>query len=78
MSEIVFLEIKGMHCKDCPKKVERSISKLEGVSKVTVSYEDENGYVTFNSDLLSMNQIISRIKKMGFEANVIKEETIEN
>ena len=78
MNETIYLEVKGMHCKDCPKKVERSLTKLEGVSEVKVYYETENGCVTFNKDLVSISDIINRIGKMGFEAKTAKEAPIKN
>ncbi|WP_026907375.1 cation transporter [Paucisalibacillus globulus] len=78
MNETVYLEVKGMHCKDCPKKVEKSLTKLVGVSEVKVQYETEDGYVTFNKELVSMIDIINRISKMGFEATPANEAPIKN
>lgn len=68
MMETVYLDITGMHCPDCPAKVERSVSKLNGVRKVKVDYETESGYVTYNKKLISLTDIINRIDKLEFEA----------
>ncbi|BDH63043.1 hypothetical protein MTP04_31730 [Lysinibacillus sp. PLM2] len=68
MNETVYLEVKGLHCPDCPQKVEKSVLKIDGVSEVKVNYETENGFVTFNKELTSLNEIITRINTMGFEA----------
>lgn len=68
MKETAYLLIKGMHCPKCPTKVERSLSKLAGVSEVKVDYEAEKGYVTFDNQLTSITDIKNRINKMGFEA----------
>ncbi|WP_042150115.1 heavy-metal-associated domain-containing protein [Paucisalibacillus sp. EB02] len=78
MNETIYLEVIGMHCQDCPKKVERSVSKLDGVSQVKVNYETENGYVTYNKELTDISDIMHRINKMGFEAKVSKEAPIKN
>ncbi|MCF3942666.1 heavy-metal-associated domain-containing protein [Oceanobacillus alkalisoli] len=72
MRETIFLEIKGMHCPDCPAKVERTLSKLAGVNQVTVDYENENGYVTYNQSLTSIEAITERISGLGFEAKNIQ------
>ncbi|WP_010649859.1 heavy-metal-associated domain-containing protein [Oceanobacillus massiliensis] len=68
MDESVYLDIKGMHCPNCPAKIERSVSKLAGVTHIKVNYEDGNGNVTFNNSLTEITEIIRRINKMGFEA----------
>lgn len=75
MIETVYLDVKGMHCPDCPKKVERSVSKLDGVTEVKVSYATENGSVTFDNHFTSIADIINRINKMGFQAKNIKSYT---
>lgn len=72
MSETIFLEIKGMHCPDCPAKVERTLSKLDGVNQVAVNYEEENGYVTYNQSLTSIDEITERIRGLGFETKNIQ------
>ncbi|MFS0674516.1 heavy-metal-associated domain-containing protein [Ornithinibacillus sp. 179-J 7C1 HS] len=72
MNETIYIDIKGMHCPDCPKKVEKSLSKLVGVAEVSVNYETENGTVTFNRDLTSISEIVNRINKMGFTAENIQ------
>ena len=72
MRETILLEIKGMHCPDCPAKVERTLSKLAGVNQVTVDYESENGYVTYNQSLISIEAITERISGLGFEAKNIQ------
>ncbi|WP_085993289.1 heavy-metal-associated domain-containing protein [Oceanobacillus senegalensis] len=77
MNETVYLNVVGMHCPDCPKKVERSILKLDGVSKVEIDYETEHGFVTFNKKLTSFTEIINRIRKMGFEAKNIQHKSLE-
>lgn len=72
MGETIFLEIKGMHCPDCPAKVERTLSKLDGVNQVAVDYEEENGYVTYNQNLTSIDDITERIHGLGFETKNIQ------
>lgn len=72
MDEIVYLDVKGMHCPDCPSKIERTILKMHGVSQVKVNLETENGCVTFNNHLAKISDIINKISKMGFEAKTVQ------
>ncbi|MFB4168257.1 cation transporter [Virgibacillus sp. JSM 102003] len=75
MNEVVYLDVKGMHCPDCPAKVERAISKMDGVTEVKVNLETENGCVMFNNNLTGVSDIIKRIDNMGFEAKVVQANT---
>ncbi|GGA75108.1 heavy-metal-associated domain-containing protein [Ornithinibacillus halotolerans] len=78
MNETLYIEVKGMHCPDCPAKVERTLTKLDGVSQVKIDFENENGYVIFKTGLTSTSDIINRINKMGFEAKKVKSQSEEN
>ncbi|WP_164669901.1 heavy-metal-associated domain-containing protein [Virgibacillus doumboii] len=71
MNEKMYLDVKGMHCPDCPAKIERVLSKMDGVSEVKVNLKTENGSVTFNNNITGTSEIINRINKMGFEAKSI-------
>ncbi|MFD1039385.1 heavy-metal-associated domain-containing protein [Virgibacillus byunsanensis] len=75
MNEIVYLDVKGMHCPDCPTKIEREISKMDGVTQIKVNLETENGCVTLNSNLTDISDIINKINKMGFEAKNVQSNT---
>lgn len=68
MEERVNLDIKGMHCPNCPAKVEKGVLKLEGVTQVKVDYESESCSVVFDNQLTSITDIINKINKMDFEA----------
>lgn len=72
MKETVYLDIKGMHCTKCPTKVERSLSKLNGIHEVKVDYETEKGCVIFDNQSVNIQEIKSRISKMGFEAEQVE------
>lgn len=73
MTETVYLNVLGMHCVNCPAKVEKSLSKMEGVMEVDISWEREKGSVTFDRNLIDIPAIIQRINKMRFEAEVAEE-----
>lgn len=58
---------EGMHCQSCEELIERSVKKLEGVSKVHADYETETGEVTFDSGRVTIKEIFDTIEKKGYE-----------
>lgn len=70
MKQLIHLDIKGMHCPDCPQKIENSLLKMNGVFKVNINYEAESGSVTINKNLVTINEIINEISNVGFDAKV--------
>lgn len=72
MNEVMQLDIIGMHCPDCPAKIERAILKFDGVAQVKINYQTEDGYVKFDNRFVSNIDIINRINKMGFETKNVQ------
>lgn len=72
MIETVYLDIKGMHCINCPIKIEKALSKINGVIEMDVNWESEKGYVTFDTNLISLTDILDRIHEMGFQAREVQ------
>jgi len=66
--ETLHLEIEGMYCSACTARIEKVISKIEGISEVSVNLTTEAGKVIFDSNLTSTNHILNKIKHLGFEA----------
>lgn len=71
MMEMIYLEVTGLHCPNCPGKIERAISKLNGVEEIKVNSEGD-GFVSFSNRLITFQQIQERIQKMGFQTSVIQ------
>lgn len=72
MIETAYMDIKGMHCINCPIKVEKAISKLDGVIEIDVNWENQKGCVTFERDKVTISDMVDRIYKMGFEAKEVQ------
>lgn len=70
MNETMQVDIKGMHCSACSTRIEKIISKMEGVLKVNVNLATEKGRIIFDPNLTSKLLILNRIKKMGYGAIV--------
>ncbi|MGE6259286.1 heavy metal translocating P-type ATPase [Heyndrickxia sporothermodurans] len=70
MNETMQVDIKGMHCSACSSRIEKIISKMEGVLKVNINLATEKGRIIFDPNLTSKLLILNRIKKMGYGAIV--------
>ncbi|MEI3612814.1 heavy metal translocating P-type ATPase [Pseudogracilibacillus sp. SO30301A] len=62
------LEVKGMYCAACVARIEKVVSRIEGVEEITVNLATETGSITFDKNKTSLRDIISKINNLGFEA----------
>lgn len=72
MNETNYVELKGMHCPNCPPKIERAVSEMDGVTEISVNLATEKGRVTFDKSLTGISEIINKIHEVGFEAKKIQ------
>ncbi|WP_242598164.1 heavy metal translocating P-type ATPase [Heyndrickxia oleronia] len=72
MNETMQIDIKGMHCSACSARIEKVISKMDGVLKVNVNLATEKGRIIYDPNLTSKLLIFNRIKKIGYEAVISK------
>ena len=64
--EEIKLNVNGMVCEGCEKRVINSLSTIEGVKEVVASHKD--GIVTIKSEgKIDKNDIKERIEDLGFE-----------
>ncbi|MCY0898825.1 MAG: copper ion binding protein [Firmicutes bacterium] len=68
MIERVALSVKGMHCDHCVDSVTKALKGLDGVKLAKVSLGEEKAQVTYDSDKVSMADMISAIKAVGYDA----------
>jgi Cu+-exporting ATPase len=57
--------IVGMHCASCKKLIEKMVSKLDGVSEVTVNYATEKMSVSYDEKKTSVEDLIKAVKSAG-------------
>lgn len=62
-------KIKGMHCASCATKIEKALGKGKGVKKSNVNYLTEKASV--EGDHLDTSELVSAVKKVGYEAEVL-------
>ncbi len=68
------LDIEGMTCASCVKAVEKSISKLKGVSFVSVNLMDEKAVVKFDPAVVKVTDMEKNVKKAGYSATLISDD----
>ena len=63
--------IVGMHCASCAKLIERSLSKVPGVSNASVNYGSESAMVEMKNDVED-KVLENAVKEAGYKAIVGK------
>lgn len=64
------IEIEGMTCASCASAVEKSTSKLDGVSQANVNLTTEKLTISFDETKVSVDEIVAVIEKTGYQAKV--------
>ncbi len=67
------LAISGMHCASCAITIEKELSNLKGVDKVSVNFAAEKANLQYDEDIISLDKIISAIKNLGYQTKEIEE-----
>ncbi|MGF9853533.1 heavy metal translocating P-type ATPase [Bacillus paramobilis] len=75
--ESVELNISGMTCAACANRIEKGISKMEGVSTATVNFALETAHVEYAGNEVTLEDIMQKVKKLGYQAKR-KEEAVQN
>lgn len=68
-------DITGMSCAACQVRVEKSVSKLDGVNAVNVNLLKNTMDVEYDDKVLSEESIVSAVEKAGYGASARKEKT---
>ncbi|MBB6733566.1 cadmium-translocating P-type ATPase [Cohnella sp. CBP 2801] len=66
--ETVRLQITGMTCAACSARIERTVAKLPGVARVTVSLPYAQAQVELDPRIVQTRQVIGRIRDIGYGA----------
>lgn len=68
--QTVTLDVPGMTCSTCPITVKKALSKVEGVSKVEVSYEKLEAVVRFDDARTSAQKLTKATEDAGYPSSV--------
>lgn len=63
----VTLDVGGMTCASCVRRVERALSKVEGVETASVNFAAETARVTLADDV-PVERLIAAVEKAGYQA----------
>lgn len=75
-SQKVTLSVPDMTCAACPITVKLALSKVEGVSQVSVSYPDREAVVTFDDALTSIEALTKATSDAGYPSTPTASEAI--
>ncbi len=71
-AESAVIKVSGMSCDDCVDRIQSALLKLDGVDKAVVDLKSGSADVTFNNEVLKLDDIRTAITKIGYSADDIK------
>lgn len=72
------IRISGMSCAACAARVEKVLNNLEGVKNAAVNLAVEKAAVEYDKNIISIEDIIDAIKKLGYDAVSEQADTISS
>lgn len=72
-SQQINLDISGMTCAACAARIEKGLSKLSGISNVTVNLALETATVGYHAKQITVQAMMDKVIQLGYQA-FLKEE----
>lgn len=69
-TQTVTLSVPGMTCAACPITVKKALTKVDGVQKVEVSYENLAAIVTFDDTRTTAEALTKATENAGYPSTV--------
>src|ERR671916_1565549 len=66
----ITIPVTGMTCASCVRRVERTLSKKEGVAEASINFAAEKASVTYDPTTTSPDDLIGAIRDAGYGADV--------
>ncbi|MFD0716873.1 heavy metal translocating P-type ATPase [Paenibacillus sp. GCM10027626] len=73
VTEVAQFNLEGMTCAACANKIEKGLSKMPGVTSATVNFAMETARVEYSSGEVSVEDMQSKVKKLGYKATIKQE-----
>lgn len=67
----VMLSVPNMYCATCPITVKKALSRVEGVSDVTVSYPNKQATVTFDDTKTTVDALTKATADAGYPSKPV-------
>lgn len=62
----VTLTVNNMYCEACPYVVKKTLERVSGVSKASVSFKDKTAVVVFDDTKANVEDLTTATTKAGF------------
>lgn len=72
-SEVLELNIEGMECPSCAMKIEKTISKLQGVKEIKVDLGTDSAAIHYDKKNFVLEKVKDEIDKLGYKASETEE-----
>ena len=69
------LQVDGMTCTGCETRIENTLRKLEGIIDVKAIYSSSNVYVTYDLNIINLNDIAEAIENLDYTVKNKPDET---
>lgn len=76
--EHVELGVFGMTCAACSSSIERVVGKMPGVMDVSVNLMAERTNLSYDKEVVSIDEIKAKIEKIGFQTGDVKQQVYED
>ncbi len=73
VTEKAELDIRGMTCAACARRIEKGLARLEGVIRADVNLATERGTVEYYPAALDVAEIVKKVKDLGYDASPRKD-----
>jgi Cu+-exporting ATPase len=64
------LDVEGMTCASCVRRVETALAKVPGVTQASVNLATRSAHVTLTADGTDAQALIEAVRKRGYEARI--------
>lgn len=64
------LDIIGMTCAACSARIEKGLSRMEGVQSATINLALETGKIHYDPATVQLEDVIAKIKQLGYDAKL--------
>ncbi|MCR3956025.1 MAG: heavy-metal-associated domain-containing protein [Gudongella sp.] len=61
------VDVMGMTCAACSARIEKSLSKLEGIDKANVNLSTNRATVSYDDEKVHKDDIVKTIEKTGYQ-----------
>ncbi len=67
------IKITGMTCASCAARIDKRLGRMEGIKSSSVNLASEKASVEFDESIISLDNIMDAVKKLGYGAEVFAE-----